>query len=98
MQVDGIDVSADEVISRPPGTTAVFKLVGPDVPNGEVVTAYTKGLADITEGPNQFQLTFTNGETDTVTIYAPGQGIRVNLGVDGKRVRHQQFTFRGFGS
>lgn len=98
MQLDDIDVVADSTVSRPPGTAAEFKLVGPDIPDGSVVDVLTKGPADITEGPNQLQLTFTGGVTDSVTFYSPGQGVKVMVSVSGKFIRPRTFQFRGFGS
>ena len=96
MQIDNVGISNEEVVSRPPGNTCVFKLVGPDIPDGAEAYITTSNQVDIVEGPNRFQLFFTNGSTPEVTLYAPSQGAKSRLTISGKYIRPQWLILRGF--
>jgi len=98
VQIDGSDTPPDTVVSKTPITTVAFKVVGSGVPDGATVTVNTKGPVDITDGPDEFELTFTDGQTDTVSLIVPGHGIKGRIVLHGKYSRPTLVYLRGWGA
>ena len=78
MVIDGdtpidIDPLVSHNIQRAPGASGSFKLVGASVPDNHQITLYMDGSAKVS--PTDLVLTFSGGETNTVNITAPTQGI-----------------------
>tara|TARA_Y100001980_G_C14421334_1_gene212265 strand:+ start:121 stop:723 length:603 start_codon:yes stop_codon:yes gene_type:complete len=74
---DGSPVDIDPLnlhqITRAPSTNVTFKLVGASVPDAHEITLFMDGNAKVS--PTDLVLTFSGGETNTVNLTAPTQGV-----------------------
>lgn len=97
LTLDGQPVAGeDELINKEPGTTSIFKIIAPSVPDGENLVLGTFGPFDIVDGPDLMTVEINNGESEDITFYAPAHGIKVMVGVSGKWTPVKRFQFRGW--
>ena len=78
MVIDGaagvdIDPLNAYTVQKTPGATVTFKLTGASVPDTHQVTLKMGGTGVLS--PSDIVLTFSGGETNTVNLTAPSQGI-----------------------
>lgn len=96
--IDGQALVPDQKLDLVPGTPVNFKIVGPDVPDGETVRMGTLGQFDVfVEDLDPFiDLEFQGGETSVMQLHPPPQGAKVTLVITGKYVRPQRVCVRGW--
>lgn len=95
--IDDVSVIDKQLVSKQPSSQCSFKLISDDTPDGTIVSVDTRGQVDIIDGPDEFKLTFNNGETESKTFIVPAQGMKAQILIyGGKFVRPQRFFLRGF--
>jgi hypothetical protein len=94
--VDGAEIAFEAEVYKTPGSSVALKFVGANVPDGTEVTCRTRGAQVYAE--TEFTLTFSGGETNTVQLTAPAQGVGAQITAYsmGPFVRPQLFTMVGF--
>lgn len=95
--IDDVVVGNRDIVTRAPGTAVVLKIVSAGMPDGEKALCTQGGAVDLTLD-DAWELTFSNGETDTKTLVAPSQGTKGGVGIGGKLMRPLIFYLRGFAS
>lgn len=93
--VDDVVIVSGDVITRDPGTILTFKVVSVGMLDGAKVTCNQKGSIDITLD-DEWELTFSGGETETTNLTAPAQGSKGYVSISGLRMRPLSFCVRGF--
>lgn len=94
--VDNNLVNPRDVVSKTPGAVVPFKVVCPDISDGEVVKCIQRGQVDIYP-EDEWDMVVTGGTTAEVSLTAPAQGTRGILHIYGKYIRPMSFALRGFG-
>ena len=92
--IDSDVVNNGDIVTRAPGTVVTLK-VAASLPDGEIVHCVQTGQVDLTLD-DEWDLTFTNGVTDTKSLTAPAQGSRGAVAISGPRIRPMSFFLRGF--
>jgi hypothetical protein len=90
------EVSPESTLDQTPGQTVTIKIIGPSIPDDELVNVTTKGVDLTPDGDDNFTLAFTSGESATKTLTAPGQGLKGYVQISGKYIRPQWFYLRGW--
>lgn len=93
--VDDVVVKSRDTITKSPGTVVTLKIVSANMPDGEKVKCVQKGVIDLAL-EDEWELTFTGGETDTKTLTAPSQGTKGGVHLHGRYMRPHHFLLRGF--
>ena len=93
IQLDGVDIADNARIARAPNTKLQFKVVAPDVPDGQKAGVFIAG--SVLNLSNQHELTVTGGETETIELTAPAQGSEGEITVGGVQVRLMVFSLLG---
>lgn len=94
VQVDGEAVEDKAVLLRPPGTILNLKVVAPGIPDGQTATFIQRGSVNLLDA-DELTLTFTGGESNTVTLLTPPAGLRGDLWLGGRMVRPFSMGVRG---
>lgn len=95
LYIDGVSVTNDTRLSRYPNSLFVIKLVADDpqsIPDGETAQVYSGAMLE----DDVATMTFTNGETNTLTLRAPAQGITGSLAIIGRMVCKHNVHIKGF--
>lgn len=96
--VDSLSVdqnTLDSPLVKVPGASITFQLAGADVPDGTVVEIRraSGGLLPDLAASFPFNLTFTTGVTEQVTLTAPLHGFTGGLWLAGDKYVNRQFLF-----
>ena len=94
MQLDGADVADKAKLPRVPGTKMQFRVVAPDVEDGQVVTVSINGALLHLEAVHE--LTITGGMSPEIELTAPAQGAVDIVSVGGIQVAPLRLDIIGF--
>ena len=94
MQLDGGDVENKARLARAPGTKLQFRVVAPDVPDGQTANVSIHGAVLNLE--INHVLTITAGVSDEIELTAPAQGAVGSLNMGGIQVSVLSFDLVGF--
>ena len=92
----GVVVENMAIYDAPPGTAVSMQVVGDQLPDNSIVDVFIISSVDITKGDKQLQLAAMSGQTTPIVLTAPAQGARGTFIVQGKYIKSQRVSLRGW--
>ena len=95
--VDGSPHTPGVIVDRPPGTPIEIKIASADTPDDGTVLVMQEDVIRLLETLDySVELTFTGGETNPATLYAPAQGVVGRVTAYGEHTCPLELRVRGW--